>query len=68
MGIFTYLLIPETKNTPIEDIECRYINHWFWGKVLARANAQSGAASCTAMTQPETLCKVEVAREPMASK
>jgi hypothetical protein len=25
MGIFTYLLIPETKNTPIEDIEYRWV-------------------------------------------
>jgi hypothetical protein len=46
----------------------RYINHWFWGKVLARVNAQSSGPSSTAMAQTETLCKVEVARESATCK
>lgn len=36
MGIFTYFLVPETKGIPIEDIESKFRQHWFWGKVMRK--------------------------------
>lgn len=36
MGIFTYFLVPETKGVPIEAIEDKFRQHWFWGKVMRR--------------------------------
>ncbi|KAI4350150.1 hypothetical protein L6164_010659 [Bauhinia variegata] len=34
MTIFIYLLFPETKNVPIEEIELVWKEHWFWGSFI----------------------------------
>lgn len=45
MGIFTYLLVPETKGVPIEAIEDKFRQHWFWKRVMARTDAAEEAAA-----------------------
>lgn len=34
MTIFVYLFVPETKNTPIEEMNRVWKAHWFWGKFI----------------------------------
>ncbi|XP_057778549.1 hexose carrier protein HEX6-like [Salvia miltiorrhiza] len=34
MTIFVYLLLPETKNIPIEQMEGIWREHWFWKKIV----------------------------------
>lgn len=43
MGIFTKLLVPETKGIPIEAIEDRFRAHWFWKHVMAKTDAAAAA-------------------------
>ncbi|XP_038970724.1 hexose carrier protein HEX6-like [Phoenix dactylifera] len=37
MTIFVYLLLPETKNQPIEQMDRVWREHWFWKKVITDA-------------------------------
>jgi hypothetical protein len=48
MGIFTKLLVPETKGVPIEAIEDRFRAHWFWKRVMARTDAREERAAAAA--------------------
>ncbi|XP_054783048.1 sugar transport protein 10-like [Prosopis cineraria] len=34
MTIFVALLLPETKNVPIEEMHLVWKSHWFWGKIV----------------------------------
>ncbi|XP_051138476.1 hexose carrier protein HEX6-like isoform X2 [Andrographis paniculata] len=34
MTVFVYLLLPETKNVPMEQVEGIWRRHWFWKKVV----------------------------------
>ena len=34
MTIFVYLLLPETKGVPIEEMTVIWREHWFWKKIL----------------------------------
>ncbi|KAF6153326.1 hypothetical protein GIB67_003516 [Kingdonia uniflora] len=34
MTIFIYFFLPETKNIPIEEMNCVWKGHWFWGKYI----------------------------------
>eukprot|EP01018_Ginkgo_biloba_P015198 Gb_29275 [translate_table: standard] len=34
MTVFVYLLLPETKNVPIEEMSQVWMDHWFWSKFL----------------------------------
>ncbi|XP_073103020.1 hexose carrier protein HEX6-like isoform X2 [Elaeis guineensis] len=38
MTIFVYLLLPETKNQPIEQMDIVWREHWFWKKVVSEVN------------------------------
>lgn len=53
MGLFTFLLVPETKGVPIEDIESKFRSHWFWKRVMARADAAAGSAGPSPVPQLE---------------
>ncbi|KAG9452262.1 hypothetical protein H6P81_005166 [Aristolochia fimbriata] len=33
MTVFVYLLLPETKNVPLERMERVWIEHWFWSRI-----------------------------------
>nr|CAD1837248.1 unnamed protein product [Ananas comosus var. bracteatus] len=35
MTAFVYLLLPETKNLPIEQIGLVWREHWFWKRIVA---------------------------------
>ncbi|CAA0817224.1 Sugar transport protein 3 [Striga hermonthica] len=35
MTCFVYLLLPETKNVPIEQMERVWREHWFWSRIVA---------------------------------
>jgi hypothetical protein len=59
MGVFTYLLVPETKGVPIEVIEDKFRQHWFWKRVMAKTDAAEAAAAVTgAGGGHEPVCKV----------
>lgn len=34
MTVFVYILLPETKNVPIEQMEKVWRHHWFWKKIV----------------------------------
>ncbi|KAJ7973608.1 putative Sugar transporter [Quillaja saponaria] len=34
MTVFIYLLLPETKNVPIEEMNSVWMAHWFWGRYI----------------------------------
>ena len=34
MTSFVYLLLPETKNVPIEQMERVWREHWFWKRIV----------------------------------
>jgi hypothetical protein len=34
MTIFIYMLLPETKNVPIEEMNRVWKSHWFWTKYV----------------------------------
>ncbi|XP_048226363.1 sugar transport protein 14 [Ricinus communis] len=34
MGVFIYLLLPETKQVPIEEVYLLFQNHWYWKKYV----------------------------------
>lgn len=38
MTIFVYLLLPETKNKPIEQMDRVWREHWFWKRVVLDVN------------------------------
>lgn len=35
MTVFVYVMLPETKNVPIEQMKSVWKNHWFWGRIMA---------------------------------
>lgn len=37
MTLFVYLLLPETKNVPIEQMELVWKKHWFWKKIVLQS-------------------------------
>ncbi|XP_073064398.1 hexose carrier protein HEX6-like [Primulina eburnea] len=45
MTVFVYLLLPETKNVPMEQMERIWKEHWFWKKVVANEQGGIHAAS-----------------------
>lgn len=51
MGIFTYLLVPETKGVPIEAVEEIFMNHWAWKRLLRKLHVTTTDAD----TGPEGL-------------
>ncbi|KAF8065876.1 STP13 [Scenedesmus sp. PABB004] len=55
MGVFTYLLVPETKGVPIEAIEDKFRGHWFWSRVMARNDARADRASRAAAAPAHVL-------------
>ncbi|KAF3794978.1 Sugar transport protein 10 [Nymphaea thermarum] len=38
MTVFIYLLLPETKNVPIEEMSTVWRRHWFWKRVVPAAD------------------------------
>nr|BAD93826.1 monosaccharide transport protein [Arabidopsis thaliana] len=44
MTIFIYLMLPETKNVPIEEMNRVWKAHWFWGKFIPDEAVNMGAA------------------------
>ena len=36
MTIFIALLLPETKNVPIEEMNLLWTSHWFWNKIVPK--------------------------------
>jgi hypothetical protein len=36
MTAFVYLLLPETKGVPIEQVEKVWREHWFWRRVVSQ--------------------------------
>ncbi|KAG1360765.1 putative Hexose carrier protein HEX6 [Cocos nucifera] len=38
MTMFVYLLLPETKNQPIEQMDKEWREHWFWKKLVLEVN------------------------------
>lgn len=40
MTVFVYLLLPETKNVPIEQMELVWKKHWFWKKIVPVDNQE----------------------------
>lgn len=41
MTVFVYLLLPETKGLPIEQIDRVWEQHWFWKRVIGEDEAQA---------------------------
>ncbi|KAK3118851.1 hypothetical protein QOZ80_9BG0709420 [Eleusine coracana subsp. coracana] len=41
MTVFVYLLLPETKGLPIEQIDKVWVQHWFWKRVIGTDEAQA---------------------------
>ncbi|KAF5732281.1 Major facilitator superfamily protein [Tripterygium wilfordii] len=41
MTLFVYLLLPETKNVPIELMDKVWREHWFWKKIVGEVMEQS---------------------------
>lgn len=80
MGIFTKLLVPETKGVPIEAIEDSFRAHWFWKRVMARTDAREerAAAAAVGRVSPtveltgnghEPVCRVvKLGSQPLAAK
>jgi hypothetical protein len=48
MGLFTWLLVPETMGVPIEAVEDRFRQHRFWKHMLAKTDAAQAAAAAAA--------------------
>ncbi|XP_068645700.1 sugar transport protein 10-like [Aristolochia californica] len=48
--VFIYLLLPETRNVPIEEMSKVWKQHWFWGKYIPddRDHVQMGQKSTVA--------------------
>ncbi|XP_010466161.1 PREDICTED: sugar transport protein 4-like [Camelina sativa] len=44
MTIFIYLMLPETKNVPIEEMNRVWKAHWFWGRFIPDEAVNMGAA------------------------
>ncbi|KAH6827212.1 Major facilitator superfamily protein [Perilla frutescens var. hirtella] len=40
MTLFVYLLLPETKNIPIEQMDTIWRDHWFWSKIVGVDNKE----------------------------
>ncbi|XP_073058912.1 hexose carrier protein HEX6 isoform X1 [Primulina eburnea] len=40
MTVFVYLLLPETKNLPIEQMERIWREHWFWKRIVGEFDGQ----------------------------
>jgi hypothetical protein len=38
MTVFVFLLLPETKNTPIEQMDRVWKEHWFWKRIVGELN------------------------------
>ncbi|KAF5456912.1 hypothetical protein F2P56_026332 [Juglans regia] len=38
MSVFVYLLLPETKNMPIEHMDRVWREHWFWKRIVGEGN------------------------------
>ncbi|KAM3248160.1 hypothetical protein P3L10_009928 [Capsicum annuum] len=38
MTTFVYLLLPETKNLPIEKMDRVWREHWFWKRIVGTEN------------------------------
>jgi MFS transporter, SP family, sugar:H+ symporter len=36
MSIFIFLLLPETKQVPIEEISQLFEKHWYWKKIVSK--------------------------------
>jgi hypothetical protein len=58
MGVFTKLLVPETKGIPIEAVEDRFRSHWLWGRVMADTHAAAGRQTELSPDGLEPVCKV----------
>lgn len=47
MTIFVYLLLPETKNMPIEKTEQVWKEHWFWKRIVGEKEEATADGSAT---------------------
>uniref|UniRef100_A0A0A9A818 Major facilitator superfamily (MFS) profile domain-containing protein n=1 Tax=Arundo donax TaxID=35708 RepID=A0A0A9A818_ARUDO len=43
MTLFIAMLLPETKNVPLEDVAHVWKKHWFWRKFVIDAGIAGGA-------------------------
>lgn len=41
MSLFIYILLPETKQVPIEEIAHLWENHWFWKRIVRSSENNS---------------------------
>lgn len=58
MGVFTKLLVPETKGVPIEAIEDTFRKHWFWKRVMAHTDEVAARDDPHHLEDHEPVCKV----------
>ncbi|XXG75812.1 hypothetical protein AAC387_Pa08g0306 [Persea americana] len=47
MTVFAYLLLPETKNMPLEKVEQVWKEHWFWKRIVGDKEEAAADGSAT---------------------
>lgn len=54
MTVFVFLLLPETKGIPIEEMSFMWRRHWFWKKILPRESEVDSSSTELGKGVPET--------------
>jgi len=56
-GLYTALLVPETKAVPIEAIEHQFRAHWMWGRIMGSTDDNCPTVDVVQLGKDSSRCK-----------
>lgn len=51
LGLWAWLLVPETNRVPIERLQATFARHWLWGRFFRRAGNESDCGESGAVLE-----------------